>query len=365
MQTTNPISRLVVAFALLILPTALPSQVVIDQLFPNLVFTRAQFDSWKQAIADDTQTAAYDAYTNHIRLLALKTVRDELVPAPVASLTGASTALVEADMKRMYTLCVYYAFTLNETYLNKAREYYLAWAAINNAVKENSPSETIYTPAIEGYSIIRNVLDETSRTTIDGWMRRRAAIAQADRVRPNNWETIRLQFIQYYGYVLNDQSLLNNFTTGLNNFIPINIYPNGTTEDLLGRDAFAYHAYNLLFYARILRAEACYKGFAAADALYAAEYKWGSSIKKAVDFWKPYLLYPEKYSHIEFVETEWSPDQLRSDFNKPYNPGGTIYAIDELYLFDKELYECIRKYRGNTYNATLPLWLSAIRWLYL
>lgn len=360
----NLINRLAVVLLLLLNIAAAQSQVVVDQLFPNLVFTRSQFDSWKQAISDESQTAAYDAYTNHIRLLALKTVRDELVPAPVASLTGASTSLVDADMKRMYALSVYYAFTLNEIYLNKAKEYYLAWAAVNNAVKENSPAETIYTPAIEGYSIIRKVLDEASRTTIDAWIRRRATTALADRVRANNWETIRLQFIQYYGYVLNDQSLLTYFTNGLSTFIPINIYPNGTTEDLLGRDAFAYHAYNLLFYARILKAEACYNGFERADQLYAAEYKWGSSIKKAVDFWKPYILYPEKFTHVEFLETEWAPDQLRSDFNKPYNPGGTIYAVDELYLFDKDLYECIRKYRGATYNATLPLWLSATRWLY-
>lgn len=351
-------------FMNLVLSSGIRAEDNTDKMFPNLVLTREHFDKWKSSVDNNETSVPKEAYENHIRLLALKIIRDEITPSPVSSLsaTGANSSLVSADMQRMYTLCLYYAFTQNQIYLDKALEFYLAWAAVNTAVSENSPGETIYTPAIEGYSIIRNLIDESSRNTIDAWMRRRATVARNDRVRTNNWETIRLQYLLFYGLVLDDATLLEKFNTGLSSFIPINLYPNGTSEDLLGRDAFAYHAYNLLFYARILRGYANYYGLESADALYAKEYKWGSSIRKAVDFWKPYILYPEKYTHAEFVETEWAPDKQRNDYNKAYNPSGTTYVVDELYFMDQELYPCIQKYRGNTLNATLPLWLSALRW---
>jgi hypothetical protein len=335
-----------------------------DQMFPNIVLTRGEYNQWKTAIDAEAASPAKEAYENHIRLLALKIIRDKITPSPVASLSeSGAAAKVTDDMKRMYALCLYYAFKQETKYLDKAKEFYLAWAAVNHAVKENSPAETAYTPGIEGYSLIRGCLDATSRASIDAWIRRRANVALADRVRTNNWETIRLHFLLQYGLVLNDQTLINTFRTAYDNFIPINLYPNGTTEDLLGRDAFAYHAYDLLFFARILKTQAAYYGAAQADAEYAREHRWGASVKKAVDFWKPYLLYPDKYTHVEFVETEWAPDKTRSDYNKKYNPSGSMYVVDELYYFDEDLYDCIRKYRGNTLNVTIPLWLSALRWL--
>lgn len=336
-----------------------------DKMFPNLVLSREHYDKWKLAIDAVETSDGKTAYDNTIRLLSIKIIRDEITPSPVTSLAaaGASSALVSEDMKRMYSLCLYYAFTQSDVYLAKAKEFYLAWAAVNTAVKENSPGETVYNPAIEGYSIIRKCIDETSRIAIDAWMARRAAVAVADGVRTNNWQTIRLQFLLYYGLLLEDTTLKAKFTSGYDIFVPNSLYPNGTSIDLLGRDAFAYHAYNALFYAKILKAHACYYGNAIADSMYAKEYQWGSSIKKSVDFWKPYMLYPTKYSHIEFLETEYAPDKTtHADYNKPYNPAGTIYVVDELYYFDSDLFECIKKYRGNTKIATLPLWLSALRW---
>ena len=341
------------------------AQTNIERMFPNLVLTREQYNKWKSAIDSTTTSDGKTAFDSFVRLLSITTIRDDVTPSPVTSLSvSGASAIVASDMQRMYALCLYYAFTQSDVYLAKAKQFYLAWAAVNTAVKENSPGETIYNPGIEGYSIIRNCIDSTSRVAIDAWMRKRAAVASADGVRTNNWQTIRLQFLLYYGLLLNDASILTKFSGGYDPFIPINLYPNGTSIDLLGRDAFAYHAYDLLFFAKILKAEACYYGFAKADSMYAKEYQWGSSIKKSVDFWKPYLLYPTKYSHIEFLETEYTPDIAShpSEYNKPYNPSGTIYVVDEMYLLDQDLFQAIKLYRGNTKTATLALWLSALRW---
>ncbi|MCD7973051.1 MAG: alginate lyase family protein [Candidatus Azobacteroides sp.] len=335
----------------------------IDDMFPNLVLSRADYIKWKTAIDSEDASVGKDAYNNYVRLLAAKIIRDNVSPSPVTSLSeNGATAKVEADMARMYTLSLSYLLTENQEHLNKAKEFYLAWAEINSAAAENSPAETAYTPGIEGYSIIRKCIDETSRQKIDTWIRRRADRALADRVRKNNWETIRLQFILHYGLVLEDESLINTFKVGYDAHIPNNLYPNGTSEDLLGRDAFSYHGYNMLFYARILKALALYYGNDYAETEYKREHRWGASIWKSVEFWKPYILYPDKYPHTEFVETEWAPDKNGSSYNKPYNPSGTTYVVDELYYTDQSLLECIAKYRSNTQTATLPLWLSSLRW---
>ena len=68
-----------------------------------------------------------------------------------------------------------------------------------------------------------------------------------------------------------------------------------------------------------------------------------------------------KYSHLEFVGTEYEPDKKRSDYNKAYNPSGTLYVIDELYEIDEELKEVLDYYKRNP-DVSLKLGLSSLRW---
>ncbi len=67
------------------------------------------------------------------------------------------------------------------------------------------------------------------------------------------------------------------------------------------------------------------------------------------------------HTHLEFVGTEYEPDKKRSDYNKAYNPSGTLYVIDELYEIDKELKEVLDYYKRNP-DVSLKLGLSSLRW---
>ena len=58
---------------------------------------------------------------------------------------------------------------------------------------------------------------------------------------------------------------------------------------------------------------------------YKKDVHWGASIRNSVVFWKPFLLDSKKYTHLEFVGTEYEPDKKRSDYNKAYNPSGDVY----------------------------------------
>ena len=160
---------------------------------------------------------------------------------------------------------------------------------------------------------------------------------------------------------LEDEAIVDKFRSSYDDWVKGNLFPNGTTTDLLGRDAFAYHAYDLLFFARLCHLKAMYEGYEAAEAFYKKDVHWGASIRNSVVFWKPFLLDSKKYTHLEFVGTEYEPDKKRSDYNKAYNPSGTLYVIDELYEIDEELKEVLDYYKRNP-DVSLKLGLSSLRW---
>jgi hypothetical protein len=224
---------------------------------------------------------------------------------------------------------------------------------------------------LEGYSLIRKVISAADRATIDAWFKARAEIfrTDTDTNRINNWETARLHQFLSYGYVLDEVVYRNTYDSRVNNFMSKNLYPNGTTQDLIHRDAFAYHAYDLLFYARICNVKALFEGYAAADQFYTKDVKWGASLKKCVDFWIPYLMDPVKNPHREFADTQYNPDrnsEKYSSYNKMYVPASTIYVVNELYLVDKNALDpVLKKYQSNgNITANLKIWLSAMRWYY-
>ena len=219
-----------------------------------------------------------------------------------------------------------------------------------------------YNSAVEGYSLIRKVIDQSDRVLIDTWIRKRAEVFIKDNdLRVNNWGTCLLYQFYLFGTVLEDDAIVDKFRSSYDNWVKGNLFPNGTTTDLLGRDAFAYHAYDLLFFARLCHLTAMCEGYEAAAAFYTKDVHWGASIRNSVVFWKPFLLDSRKYTHLEFVGTEYEPDKKRSDYNKAYNPSGTLYVVDELYEIDKELKEVLDHYKRNP-DVSLKLGLSSLRW---
>ena len=338
----------------------------IDKMFPNVVITRSNYD---QVVADlkskPTTEFPVNWYKKYIETPAKSIVDNNKKTTPVVSTSNNPNSVdISSEMKAIHQLCLAYAFSQDKKYLDKAVEYLKAWAAINIAVSKSNIHEEAYNSAVEGYSMIRKVINVSDREIIDGWVRKRVDVFVKDNdLRVNNWGTCLLYQYYLFGTVLEDATIVNKYKNSYSTWVKGNLYPNGTTTDLLGRDAFAYHAYDLLFFARLCHLTAMTEGYQQANDLYTRDVNWGASIKNCVNFWKPFLTDTKKYTHLEFVETEYAPDKNRSDYNKPYSPSGTLYVIDELYEVDKDLKGILDQYKRNP-DASLKLGLSHLRWYY-
>lgn len=336
----------------------------VDKMFPNAVLARESYDKVIKALANTTDASfPKNWYVKQIETPANKIVENDRKTTPVKSIDDNPNKIdISNEMKSIHQLCLAYAFTQDKKYLDKAVEYLKAWSEINIALSKRNIHEEAYNIAVEGYSLIRKVIDPSDRELIDGWIRKRAEVFIKDNdLRVNNWGTCLLYQFYLLGTVLEDKAITDKFHLSYDEWVKNNLFPNGTTTDLLGRDAFAYHAYDLLFFARICHLKAMCEGYAAADAFYAKDVHWGASIRKSVNFWKPFLLDTKKYTHLEFVGTEYEPDKKRSDYNKAYSPSGTLYVVDELYEVDKELKEVLDQYKRNP-DVSLKLGLSNLRW---
>ncbi len=336
----------------------------IDKMFPNAVLTRENYDKVKASLEKvDNNTFPKSWYIRQIETPAKKIVESDRKTTPVVSIDENPNKVdISNEMQSIYLLCLAYAFTQEKEYLDKAVEYLKAWSEINIALSKRNIHEEAYNSAVEGYSLIRKVINSSDRELIDSWVRKRAEVFIKDNdLRANNWGTCLLYQFYLFGTVLEDEAIADKFHSSYGEWVKGNLFPNGTTTDLLGRDAFAYHAYDLLFFARLCHLQALREGYDAADAFYAKDVHWGASIQNCVAFWKPFLLDPKKFTHLEFVGTEYEPDKSRSDYNKAYNPSGTLYVIDELYEVDKELKEVLDQYKRNP-DGSLKLGLSYLRW---
>ena len=67
-----------------------------------------------------------------------------------------------------------------------------------------------------------------------------------------------------------------------------------------------------------------------------------------VNYWRPFLIDPANNVHIEFVNTKYEPDKSRSDYNKPYVPSSSVYALEELLYAFPEVAGYINTINGAT-----------------
>lgn len=351
---------------LLLFPKIYAQEVsVLDKMFPNAIISREHYDRLQTELSKEGENDFKVMFDKHIRRYAeIVMVSAKQPVTAISSNNNAQGVDIYEEMKSIYYLCVTYAFNQDQRYLDKAVDYLTAWARVNVAEPKSNIHEEKYSWAVEGYSLIRNIISIEERQLIDEWMKKRLNQFEKDNdLRGNNWGACLLRQYYLYGLVLGEDKWINKYKDAYPEWVKGNLFPNGTTTDLLARDAFAYHAYDLSFFAKIAHLIALYDGYDAADRFYTQEINGGASVKKCVDFWKPFILDSPKYRHIEFVDTEYEPDKKREDYNKVYNPSSTLYVIDELYEFDDSLKEIFDKYwRGNVWINWRSS-LSALRWL--
>ncbi len=335
------------------------------ELFPNLI---ADSVTWDAALVQlETSSDAQAAFERWISKPAQAAMAAN--PYSVKSIEGASQAECKKSAEGIYSIAVSWLFmdkesVLAENYLNKATSLILKWAEINEPTS-HTPAESLLTPIYEGYSIIRNSIDESDRKQIDQWIKMRAGyyknLSLTGNLLENNWNTIRLNFLFYFAQILDDELLYNYAVSKFKSHIELNILSGGISHDFVNRDALTYHAYNLLFYSRILKSAALYKGRDAALQLYRLKNKKNSSVEDCVNFWEPYLVDPANHVHLEFVNTSWEPDKSQSSYNKPYNPNGTLYVLDELSYIENRCTDYIATITsGDRYSRTFKYWINSM-----
>lgn len=322
----------------------------------NLVFSAAGLNKISIDLAGTNQAQIQKLITN---------------PAFAALTKTTNTAAVGTQGTELKCLALQYAISPGRDtatkYLDKATANLLAWAAVNTP-SSSTPTEAAFIEIFESYSIIKPNVPAASKTTIDAWLKKTANYyitnASGYASRENNWETIRLNILYDIGYILNDATILTHakkaYTTQLN----VNLYAGGKTEDYVSRDAFAYHAYNLYFYARVLRAVFLYDGPTAGTSIRNKANTINVTLPNTMTFWEAYLIDPTNNVHLEFVNTGWAPDKTRSDYNKPYKPASTVYVLDQLAFSFPEVIEYEKTIGGATTTRfrTLEYYLNTLEY---
>ncbi|WP_416440199.1 alginate lyase family protein [Phnomibacter sp. MR] len=310
-----------------------PTPAITDFSFPaNLIADSATIAGLKSDMSTDAElVSTYNAIIAEPALQALA-----VTPVVFSSVNSNNFSNISTQANNCKVLAVQWLFLYNTKpaeatpYFNKIRSTLMAWVNAGNTALTHLPNETAYLGFYEAYSVIRSRVSTADKKSIDQWINTRANVFRNFPARVNNWETIRLNLLYYSGYILQADAILNEAGNAYKTLLNVNLMAGGKSEDLIDRDAFAYHAYNLSFYGRILRAKAMYEGRPAMEIFKATKNNINVSLQDLIDFWKPYLTDPSNNIHLEFVRTTYEPDKQRADYNKPYLPASSLYALEEL-----------------------------------
>ena len=343
--------------------------------YSNLVMDQITYDSIQSELKSNIQAQEFikKQVTDKANQALLDTIN-----AVVKDVSTDGNIVTGGAANRIYSLGLqYFLFQKNpdaQKYANKAKSILLKWAEIN-VPTDHTPNESGFLPFLSGYSLIRAHIDVESRVKIDNWLRDRYNYYSTLSVRTNNWETIRNLLMLNIAYILNDESLINKAVGDFNVHHNKNYRADGASVDFLGRDGFAYHVYDMLFVVQIARTLYINKGRDILnDLVNHRSAKWvnlrinandkpvlGGSMRDAVSFMAPYVFDPQNNVHLEFVNTEWAPDKTRGDYNKPYNPRGSIYVfVEAVSIFKNEMTAFIKKLDPNfTRYSDLKYYLNS------
>ncbi len=246
--------------------------------------------------------------------------------------TASLKSLEDAD--KTYALALVYKYSNKKEYLNKAADFLKAWAKTNKAT-EDPINETKLEDMVTAYDLIRNDIEPADRTLIDAWMKSMAdaqlhsGTAKGNKgTAINNWNSHRIKMFTLIAYTLHDSSYQSAITRALEQQLNINLNPDGTTHDLMERDAFHYQTYDIepLLSACIAIYRATGKNY------FTGQTVNESTLKKCVDYMTPYMT-GEK-THPEFVNSKVPFDKKRAENGeKGYAPGTLFEPKNGIYMF--------------------------------
>ena len=305
--------------------TRFPVNLLVDSL--TLAYIKAE------SIVNPEMSSAVASIINSPSLSALSKTPAPFVEGDANNFTNISNQATDCKMLALRWLMLYEKSPAEaKPYFDKVVSTLLAWVNAGNVATTHIPNESSYLGFFEAYSVIRSRTAAADKTKIENWLLAKLSVYRNFPARVNNWETIRLSFLYYLGYMLNSTVTLDYAAGAYTTLLNVNLMAGGKSEDLISRDAFAYHAYNLAFYARIFKAKAYFEGYDAMNTFKNRKNNINVSVQDMMNYWKPFLVDPLNNVHIEFVNTNYAPDKTRADYNKPYVPSSSVYALEELLL---------------------------------
>ena len=318
-----------------VVPVVPPPVTPADARFPvNLLVDSMPLAYIKEQVPINTEMAgAVAAIINSPSLSALSKTPSTFIEVDANNFTNISNQATDCKMLALRWLMLYEKSPAEaKPYFDKVVSTLLAWVNAGNIATTHIPNESSYLGFFEAYSVIRSRTAAADKTKIDNWLLAKLSIYRNFPARVNNWETIRLNLLYYLGYMLNSTVTLDYAAVAYTTLLNVNLMAGGKSEDLISRDAFAYHAYNLAFYARIFKAKAYFEGATAMNTFKNRKNNINVSVQDMMNYWKPFLVDPLNNVHIEFVNTNYAPDKTRTDYNKPFVPSSAVYALEELLL---------------------------------
>jgi len=318
-----------------VVPVVPPPVTPADTRFPvNLLVDSLPLAYIKEQVPINTEMAdAVATIINSPSLSALSKTPSTFIEVDANNFTNISNQATDCKMLALRWLMLYEKSPAEaKPYFDKVVSTLLAWVNAGNIATTHIPNESSYLGFFEAYSVIRSRTAAADKTKIDNWLLAKLSIYRNFPARVNNWETIRLNLLYYLGYMLNSTVTLDYAAGAYTTLLNVNLMAGGKSEDLISRDAFAYHAYNLAFYARIFKAKAYFEGATAMNTFKNRKNNINVSVQDMMNYWKPFLVDPLNNVHIEFVNTNYAPDKTRTDYNKPFVPSSAVYALEELLL---------------------------------
>jgi len=318
-----------------VVPVVPPPVTPADARFPvNLLVDSMPLAYIKEQVPINTEMAdAVATIINSPSLSALSKTPSTFIEVDANNFTNISNQATDCKMLALRWLMLYEKSPAEaKPYFDKVVSTLLAWVNAGNIATTHIPNESSYLGFFEAYSVIRSRTAAADKTKIDNWLLAKLSIYRNFPARVNNWETIRLNLLYYLGYMLNSTVTLDYAAGAYTTLLNVNLMAGGKSEDLISRDAFAYHAYNLAFYARIFKAKAYFEGATAMNTFKNRKNNINVSVQDMMNYWKPFLVDPLNNVHIEFVNTNYAPDKTRTDYNKPFVPSSAVYALEELLL---------------------------------
>lgn len=257
------------------------------------------------------------------------------------------------DMRLLHGFIWTYLFTGEKKYADQAKSYLLAWASTYRPTG-NDVNENKLNPAFLTYAVLKDKLSRRDRKRTAKWL---GEIAEKQKQGwrlgevAGNRHSKRLKLILILGLALENEELQAFALEKSREVLRKSLFGDGRSHDLERRDAMHYHVScvnGLLELSLIAR-------MAGID-LYRERTTEGGSIKKSVDYTRPYVR-GEKI-HPEWTNSKVALDHRRGASGDPYyrpgKPWDPTEAIDMLMLasvYDPDLrplMEALKEGKENT-----------------